>query len=191
MLRAQLPLMLLVAPPLAAAHAAGDCARCAAVANELERQMHEEWSHLNLTKTDRKRNAARDAAQQHACNLAVSHMLDNICDAVKGYAVGDGGRYYQKINGANADGDDVIVITGSVSMGPSDKAVKLQAYCKDLLDKHEPSLAPLMADGTNDLITDLCISIAHECTADEVATIPAEGLPRHRARSMNSIGRPQ
>ena len=59
--------MLVAAAPLprddASAH---PCAACAAVANELERQMHEEWAHLNLTVRDRKRLLASDAVREEA-----------------------------------------------------------------------------------------------------------------------------
>ena len=156
---------------------ARDCPRCAAVANELERQMHEEWSHLNLTSRDHKRHAAKDAAALRACTYAVDQMLRGICKAVKQYAIGDGGRYYQKINDM---GGDMIVVTGSITISSADDPAKLHPYCTQLLAEHEERLSPLMADGTDDLITDLCIRIARECTEAEVAAIPEEGLPRHR-----------
>ena len=64
--------MLVAAAPLprddASAH---PCAACAAVANELERQMHEEWAHLNLTVRDRKRLLASDAVREEACGEAI------------------------------------------------------------------------------------------------------------------------
>ena len=76
--------ILVAAAPLprddASAH---PCAACAAVANELERQMHEEWAHLNLTVRDRKRLLASDAVRDEACGEAIQQILRGICDAVK------------------------------------------------------------------------------------------------------------
>ena len=85
--------MLVAAAPLprddASAH---PCAACAAVANELERQMHEEWAHLNLTVRDRKRLLASDAVREEACGEAIQQILRGICDAVKEYGIGHHAR---------------------------------------------------------------------------------------------------
>ena len=59
----------------------------------------------------------------------------------------------------------------------------LSAYCSQLMANHEDRLAEIMADGTDDLITDLCITTARECTRESVERIPDEGLPRRLKRA--------
>ena len=91
-------------------------------------------------------------------------------------ALRERGSYYQKINHAE---ENVIVITGSVQLtaGGEDG---LEAYCEQFMQRHEDELAKIMADGTDDLITDLCIRTAGECTQEAVARIPTVGLPASR-----------
>jgi hypothetical protein len=200
----------------------GNCAACAAVANELERQvsqpplneshedlqkkdhriswhacshflrvviaqMREEWSHLQLTVRDRKRKLAAEAVQAHACNEAIITILGGICDAVKEYAHGvsaGGQEYYQKVTNAGSKSDGVIVISGAVRIGGSRKERDgLSSYCRELMGSHEDQLARIMTAGTDDLITDLCIHTAGECTEAAVARMPPEGLP-HRQRQQ-------
>ena len=49
-----------------------------------------------------------------------------------------------------------------------------------MIGAYEDVLARLIADGTDDLVGDLCIDTAAECTAVQIRTIPDEGLPPHR-----------
>ena len=186
------------------------CATCAAVANELERQvnpirctnlhthpsnsraemsfsvlrplqMRDEWSHLQLTVRDRKRKLAAEAVQQEACNDAVKVMLDGICDAVREYAYGvgrTGQQYYQKLTNKGSPRDKNIVITGHLNIGGNEATRRLHVHCLELMASHEDRLFKLMADGTDDLIKDLCIDGTADCTADEVARLPPQALPR-------------
>ena len=161
---------------------ASGCPACAAVANELERQMHEEWGHLQLTVRDRKRTLAADAVREQACGEAVQAILHGLCQAVKGYALGrgaNGQQYYQKLNLAE---ENVIIISGSVELKGSGED-GLSLYCEQLLLQHEDTLATLMADGTDDLITDMCVTTTAECTLGAIARIPPEGLPRRLHRT--------
>ena len=153
------------------------CAACAAVANELERQMHEEWGHLQLTVRDRKRKLAKDAVKEEACGEAIQQILAGICGAVKDYAVGydsDGALYYQKVK--HLDNENVVV-TGSLTIGGKPLS-DLDAYCGRLMHSHEDQLAKIMADGTDDLLSDLCVATAAECTAAAAAALPEQGRPR-------------
>ena len=124
--------MLLALLPCFASPVSGpDCPACAAVANELERQMHEEWSHLDLISSDQKRIMARNAVEQKACDEAVQKILSGICEVVKGYASANAGgeHFYQKINHAE---EREIVITGSVTIGASANE-GLESYCAQTL----------------------------------------------------------
>ena len=157
------------------------CAACAAVANELERQMHEEWAHLQLTVRDRKRRLAADAVKEHACGEAIQQILTNICDAVKDYAPGRDGHgevYYQKAQGLSTG--ESIKVTGTLTIG-GPKRSDLKAYCESLMQVHEPSLAAVMADGTDDLLNDLCVKTASQCNAESLAKLPTMGMPRRSA----------
>ena len=49
-----------------------------------------------------------------------------------------------------------------------------------MIGAYEDVLARLIADGTDDLVGDLCIDTAAECTAVQIRAIPDEGLPPHR-----------
>ena len=40
-----------------------------------------------------------------------------------------------------------------------------------------------MADGTDDLISDLCIETAAACTPDTAARLPVQGKPRRTERA--------
>lgn len=157
----------------------GVCASCAAVANELSRQMREEWGHLQLDVRDRKRTLAKEAVQEQACGEAVEQILQGICNAVKDYASAssrDGVAYYQKVHDPE---EGVIVIRGSVTVRAGGEE-ELSRYCERMMHMHEDRLAAIMADGTDDLVTDLCIATTRECDAAAVARIPAEGLPPPR-----------
>ena len=156
------------------------CAACAAVANELERQMHAEWAQLNITPADVKRTLAADAVKRQACGEAVESLLKQICDSVREYAVGtstNGEVFYQKVRDVNE-----IIVTGSLVIS-SHRHEELHEYCTRLMHAHEDRLAQLMADGTEDLIADLCIHTVGECTPELIARIPTEGLPQHPRRS--------
>ena len=144
--------------------------------------MHEEWGHLQLTVRDRKRHLAAEAVQQQACGEAIEQILSGICQAVRGYSLGhkDGQKYYQKIQDNFEDG--VIIITGRVELGHSAGQDGLQGYCDNLMQEHADKLTAIMADGTDDLITDLCITTAAECTREDIGRIPDEGLPRRLHR---------
>ena len=149
--------------------------------------MREEWSHLQLTVRDRKRKLAAEAVQAQACNEAIVTILGGICDAVREYAHGvsaNGQEYYQKVTNKGSKGDSVLVISGKLHIGGSSKEREgLSAYCRELMGSHEDRLARIMADGTDDLTTDLCIEVAGECTPAAVARMPPEGLPHdHRSR---------
>ena len=63
---------------------------------------------------------------------------------------------------------------------------------ESLMQTHEDSLARLMADGSEDLVGELCIRVASECTAAAIARIPAQGLPRplHRQGSRHEATQP-
>jgi len=180
------PLVLATTLALAAAPAIplNGCSKCAAVANELERQMHEEWGHLQLTVRDRKRKLASDAVREQACGEAIQKILHGICDTVKGYAIGhdrDGTEYFQKVQHAE---EGMVVIRGNMVLGGGDHGLSL--YCEHLIQQHEDTLAAIMANGTDDLITDLCIKTAAECTQAAVARIPSEGLPLWGAHKSES-----
>ena len=147
--------------------------------------MREEWSHLQLTVRDRKRKLATEAVQAQACNEAIVGILGGICEAVKEYAYGvsaSGQEYYQKVTNKGSKHDGVLVISGSVRIGGRrEERDGLSAYCQELMGAHEDQLARIMAAGTDDLISDLCIHTAGECTESAVARMPPEGLPhRHR-----------
>lgn len=167
-----------VSEPIATQH---PCAACAAVANELERQMREEWAHLQLTVRDRKRLLAQDAVKEQACGEAIQQILHGICDATRDYAVGKdarGGVYFQPVR--NLERGESIVVTGTLHVGGPTQRAGLDGYCETLLRTHEDGLAALMADGTDDLITDLCINAAHECTPEAAEALPVQGRPRSR-----------
>jgi hypothetical protein len=170
----------LITSPAILPTAAAPCAACAAVTNELERQMHEEWGHLQLTVRDRKRKLAQDAVREHACSEAISEILKGICKTVDDYAVAQGSNgevYYQKLNRAE---ENSIVIKSGVSLSiQGHRGNGLGLYCKQLMASHEDRLAEIMAFGTDDLIRDFCIDAARECTATDVQRIPSEGLPRY------------
>ena len=157
------------------------CAACSAVAGELERQMHEEWSHLQLTTRDRKRKVAQDAVNEKACGEAIGQILSGICESTKEYAVGTdeaGAVYYQKINQLSS-GENVVV-TGTLTVG-GPKRSDLSKHCETLMQKYEDRLTEIMADGSDDLITDLCVNTASECTEAEAMALPEQALPAHRS----------
>ena len=157
------------------------CAACAAVANELERQMHEEWAHLQLTVRDRKRKLAADAVKEQACGEAIQKILRGICTAVKDYSPGRDDRgevYYAKTQ--SIEKGDLIVVSGSLIIGAP--RGDLSQHCEGLIRAHEDKLAAIMADGTDDLLTDLCITTATQCTAEAVARLPTSGMPRRFQR---------
>ena len=166
------------APPVSTRVPARGCGACAAVANELERQMHVEWGHLHLTLRDRKRKLAAEMLREQACSEATQTMLRDICTVVHEYAVGHtaaGVRYWQKVNHAE---EGTIVISGTVEVAGGDDSLSM--YCEHLVAKHEEALTHMIADGTDDLVGDLCIRTTHECTAEIIQSIPREGLPWER-----------
>ena len=170
--------------PANGAHVRPDCAGCAAISFELERRMHEEWSHLKMTVRDRKRTLAAHMLREQECDEAIATMLAEICESVQKYAVGtsaSGGRYYQRVAMDRQESgrpDRDIVVTGVIVIGPS--GTGLRPYCEALLAEHEVELAQLMADGTDDLQTDMCVTLTSECTAQAVSELPAEARPLQR-----------
>ena len=146
--------------------------------------MHDEWGHLQLLGSDLKRRLAADAVKAKACGNAVQTILKGICASLRDYALGvkDGAPYYQKVHHAE---ENVLVVSGHLSVGSSKGDPALSAYCTHLMEQHEDTLASIMADGTDDLITDLCVNVAGECGPSDVAKIPAEGLPRHRTHQAS------
>ena len=69
---------------------------------------------------------------------------------------------------------------------PDDRSKLAPATCShvvatwQMIGAYEDVLARLIADGTDDLVGDLCIDTAAECTAVQIRAIPDEGLPPHR-----------
>ena len=145
--------------------------------------MHDEWGHLRLLGSDLKRRLAADAVKAKACGDAVQTILKGICASLHDYALGvkDGARYYQKVHHVE---ENVLVVSGHLSVGSKGDPA-LSAYCTHLMEQHEDTLARIMADGTDDLINDLCVSVAGECSLSDVSKIPIEGLPRRHARKKS------
>ena len=133
---------------------------------------------MNMTVRDRRRVLAADAVANRACDEAVESMLNGICTAIDDYGVGHargGAVYYQRLLGERG----VLRISGGTLIVSGGKA-GIAAYCREILAAHEDALAKVMAEGTDDLLHDLCVETAHECTPEGIAAIPDEGLPRHR-----------